>query len=98
MSREYRPARWTTWSRPWASTASLAARSAASARPWMARLPPSAPVPSKEECPYVILDATFHKVRELDRVVSVACVVAGGRAATGERGGGVGCCGGRLRG
>jgi putative transposase len=38
-----------------------------------------------EECPYVILDATFHKVRELDRVVSVACVVALGVTATGER-------------
>jgi putative transposase len=38
-----------------------------------------------EECPYLILDATFHKVRELDRVVSVACVVAVGVTATGER-------------
>jgi putative transposase len=38
-----------------------------------------------EECPYVILDATFHKVRELDRVVSVACVVAVGVTAEGER-------------
>jgi transposase-like protein len=38
-----------------------------------------------DECPYVILDATFHKVRELDRVVSVACVVAVGVTATGER-------------
>jgi putative transposase len=38
-----------------------------------------------EECPYVILDATFHKVRELDRVVSVACVVAVGVTAAGER-------------
>ena len=38
-----------------------------------------------EECPYVILDATFHKVRELDRVTSVACVVAVGVTATGER-------------
>ena len=39
----------------------------------------------EQECPYVILDATFHKVRELDRVVSVACVVAVGVTATGER-------------
>jgi putative transposase len=38
-----------------------------------------------DDCPYVILDATFHKVRELDRVVSVACVVALGVTATGER-------------
>jgi putative transposase len=38
-----------------------------------------------EACPYVILDATFHKVRELDRVVSVACVVAVGVTETGER-------------
>jgi putative transposase len=38
-----------------------------------------------DECPYVILDATFHKVRELDRVISVACVVAVGVTATGER-------------
>jgi putative transposase len=38
-----------------------------------------------EECPYVILDATFHKVRELDRVVSVACVVAVGVTTAGER-------------
>jgi putative transposase len=38
-----------------------------------------------EECPYVILDATFHKVRELDRVISIACVVAVGVTAEGER-------------
>ena len=38
-----------------------------------------------EECPYVILDATFHKVRELDRVVSIACVVAVGVTTEGER-------------
>src|SRR5919109_4018633 len=37
------------------------------------------------ECPYVWLDATFHKVRELDRVVSVATVVAIGCTADGER-------------
>src|ERR671924_1444500 len=36
----------------------------------------------EEACPYVILDATFHKVRELDRVVSVACVVAVGVTVT----------------
>ncbi len=36
-------------------------------------------------CPYVWLDATFHKVRELDRVVSVATVVAIGCTADGER-------------
>jgi putative transposase len=39
----------------------------------------------EEACPYVILDATFHKVRELDRVVSVACVVAVGVTVNGER-------------
>jgi transposase-like protein len=39
----------------------------------------------EEACPYVILDATFHKVRELDRVVSVACVVAVGMTVHGER-------------
>jgi putative transposase len=41
--------------------------------------------PIDEHCPYVILDATFHKVRELDRVISVACVVAVGVTAQGER-------------
>jgi putative transposase len=41
--------------------------------------------PIDEECPYVILDATFHKTRELDRVVSVACVVAVGVTIEGER-------------
>jgi putative transposase len=41
--------------------------------------------PIEEECPYVILDATFHKVRELDRVISVACVVAVGVTTQGER-------------
>jgi putative transposase len=41
--------------------------------------------PIADECPYVILDATFHKVRELDRVVSVACVVAVGITTEGER-------------
>jgi putative transposase len=41
--------------------------------------------PIEDECPYVILDATFHKVRELDRVVSVACVVAVGVTTEGER-------------
>ena len=39
----------------------------------------------EDECPYVILDATFHKVRELDRVTSVACVVAVAITADGER-------------
>jgi putative transposase len=38
-----------------------------------------------DEMPYVWLDATFHKVRELDKVVSVACVVAVGVSAAGER-------------
>jgi putative transposase len=38
-----------------------------------------------DECPYVILDATFHKVRELDRVAAVACVVAVGVTSAGER-------------
>jgi putative transposase len=37
------------------------------------------------EHPYVWLDATFHKVRELGRVVSVATVVAVGVTTTGER-------------
>ena len=41
--------------------------------------------PIEEQCPYVILDATFHKVREFDRVVSVACVVAVGVTTEGER-------------
>jgi putative transposase len=41
--------------------------------------------PIDEECPYVILDATFHKTRELDRVVSDACVVAVGVTTEGER-------------
>jgi putative transposase len=41
--------------------------------------------PLEEECPYVILDATFHKVREIDRVVSTACVVAVGVTTDGER-------------
>jgi putative transposase len=35
--------------------------------------------------PYVWLDATFHKIRELGRVVSVATVVAVGVSETGER-------------
>jgi putative transposase len=37
------------------------------------------------EVPYLWLDATFHKVREAGRVMSVATVVAIGVAATGER-------------
>src|SRR5438874_880638 len=37
------------------------------------------------ECPYVWLDATFHKVREAGRVISVATVVAIGVTQTGER-------------
>jgi transposase-like protein len=41
--------------------------------------------PIEVECPYVWLDATFHKVRETGRVVSVATVVAIGVTATGER-------------
>jgi transposase-like protein len=39
----------------------------------------------ESECPYLWLDATFHKVREQHRVVSVATVVAVGVTATGER-------------
>jgi transposase-like protein len=41
--------------------------------------------PIESECPYLWLDATFHKVREQHRVVSVATVVAVGVTATGER-------------
>ena len=41
--------------------------------------------PIEAECPYVWLDATFHKVREAGRVISVATVVAIGVTATGER-------------
>ena len=37
------------------------------------------------ECPYLWLDATFHKVREAGRVISVATVVAIGVTSTGER-------------
>ena len=38
-----------------------------------------------QECPYLWLDATFHKVREAGRVISVATVVAIGVTSTGER-------------
>jgi putative transposase len=41
--------------------------------------------PIEASCPYVWLDATFHKVREAGRVISVATVVAIGVTATGER-------------
>jgi len=41
--------------------------------------------PIEPECPYVWLDATFHKVREGGRVISVATVVAIGVTLTGER-------------
>jgi transposase-like protein len=41
--------------------------------------------PIDQECPYVWLDATFHKVREAGRVISVATVVAIGVTTTGER-------------
>jgi putative transposase len=41
--------------------------------------------PIDTECPYVWLDATFHKVREAGRVISVATVVAIGVSSTGER-------------
>jgi len=41
--------------------------------------------PIEAPCPYVWLDATFHKVREAGRVISVATVVAIGVTATGER-------------
>ena len=43
------------------------------------------PRPIETECPYLWLDATFHKVREAGRVISVATVVAIGVTATGER-------------
>src|SRR5207247_1500995 len=41
--------------------------------------------PIEAECTYLWLDATFHKVREQGRVVSVATVVAVGVTETGER-------------
>src|SRR6266540_906850 len=41
--------------------------------------------PIETECPYLWLDATFHKVREAARVISVATVVAVGVTTTGER-------------
>lgn len=34
--------------------------------------------PTETECPYIWLDATFHMVREVGRVISVATVVAVG--------------------
>jgi putative transposase len=39
----------------------------------------------EHECPYLGLDATFQKIGEPTRVISVATVVAIGVAATGER-------------
>ena len=41
--------------------------------------------PIESPCPYLWLDATFHKVREAGRVISVATVVGIGVTATGER-------------
>lgn len=41
--------------------------------------------PIEEPCPYLWLDATFHKVREAGRVISVATVVAVGVTEQGER-------------
>lgn len=41
--------------------------------------------PIDDDCPYMWLDATFHKVRELGRVVSVATVVAVGVTEDGQR-------------
>ena len=41
--------------------------------------------PIETECPYLWLDATFHKVREAGRVISVATVVGIAVTATGER-------------
>ena len=41
--------------------------------------------PIESDCPYLWLDATFHKVREAGRVISVATVVGIGVTATGER-------------
>jgi putative transposase len=41
--------------------------------------------PIADECPYLWLDATFHKVREAGRVISVATVVGIGVSTTGER-------------
>ena len=41
--------------------------------------------PIEQACPYLWLDATFHKVRESGRVVSVATVVAVGVTEAGER-------------
>ena len=41
--------------------------------------------PIEQPCPYLWLDATFHKVREAGRVVSVATVVAVGVTDGGER-------------
>jgi putative transposase len=41
--------------------------------------------PIEVKCPRVWLDATFHKVREAGRVVSVPTVIAIGVSTTGER-------------
>ena len=41
--------------------------------------------PIESPCPYLWLDATFHKVREAGRVISVATVVGIGVTASGER-------------
>ena len=51
----------------------------------MTRCRRSSARPIESECPYLWLDATFHKVREAGRVISVATVVAIGVTATGER-------------
>ncbi len=85
-SRASPPAGWTTWCGPWASRASARARSAASAPRSTPRSRPSGAGPSpRSRYPYVWLDATYLKVREGGRVVSMAALVATGVLPSGER-------------
>ena len=85
MSRASRPARWMSWSRPWAWRASAKARSPGCAARSTNASTPSCHRPIEGEWPYLWLDATYVKVRRDHRIVSVAVIVAVGVNTDGRR-------------
>ena len=74
-----RPARSTTWCRPWGCPASPRAKSPGCAARSTIMVNGFLDRPLEGDWPYLWLDATYVKVRQTGRIVSVAATVAAGR-------------------
>lgn len=81
----YQRARSTIWSRRWGWKASPKARSAACARTLTSRVHAFLDRPIEGDWPYLWIDATYVKVRQNGRIVSVAVIIAVGVNSDGRR-------------